>query len=137
VELTITQPLDDFDLTEVEAPIPRYRSDSRLARVQRPARREARAILEREFMGSNLEIAQLTGAICKDGAVYHPGICLVVRETGDTSKEMSAARRVRASPQWPKLWALCSTFLELFRVPEILQIEDTIMPSSITKMERP
>ncbi|HLW43206.1 MAG TPA: hypothetical protein VKS00_01890, partial [Candidatus Acidoferrales bacterium] len=56
---------------------------------------EARAILEREFMGSNLEIAQLTGAICKDGAVYHPGIWLVVRQTNADNKEMSAAARTR------------------------------------------
>ncbi|MGB7024687.1 MAG: hypothetical protein WBD73_12885 [Candidatus Acidiferrales bacterium] len=95
VELTITQPLDDFDLTEVTAPIPRDIDPILASQGFKDLLDEARAILEREFMGSNLEIAQLTGAICKDGAIYHPGIWLVVREAGDTSIEMSAAARSR------------------------------------------
>lgn len=95
VELTITQPLDDFDLTEVTAPIPRDIDPILASQGFKDLLDEARAILEREFMGSNLEIAQLTGAICKDGAIYHPGIWLVVREAGDISIEMSAAARSR------------------------------------------
>ena len=46
-------------------------------------------------MGSNLSIAQLTGAICRDGAVYHPGIWLVVREANAAGKEMSPTSRAR------------------------------------------
>ncbi|HVB36172.1 MAG TPA: hypothetical protein VND42_02945 [Candidatus Acidoferrales bacterium] len=89
VELTIAQPLDDFDLTEVEAPIPRDIDPILASQGFKDLLDEARAILERGFIGSNLEIAQLTGAICKDGAVYHPGIWLVVRETSAAGKEMS------------------------------------------------
>lgn len=95
VELTITQPLDDFDLSEVAAPIPRDIDPILASQGFKDLLDEARAILEREFMGSNLEIAQLTGAICKEGAVYHPGIWLVVREANAASKEMSAAARSR------------------------------------------
>jgi len=95
VELAITQPLDDFDLTEVAAPIPRDIDPILASQGFKDLLDEARAILEREFMGSNLEIAQLTGAICKDGAVYHPGIWLVVRQTNADNKEMSAAARTR------------------------------------------
>ncbi|HLW42959.1 MAG TPA: hypothetical protein VKS00_00650 [Candidatus Acidoferrales bacterium] len=95
VELAITQPLDDFDLTEVAAPIPRDIDPILASQGFKDLLDEARAILEREFMGSNLEIAQLTGAICKDGAVYHPGIWLVVRQTNAANKEMSAAARAR------------------------------------------
>jgi len=93
VELTITQPLDDFDLTEVAAPIPRDIDPILASQGFKDLLDEARAILEREFMGSNLEIAQLTGAICKDSAVYHPGIWLVVREVNAAGKEMSPAAR--------------------------------------------
>ena len=95
VELTITQPLDDFDLTEVAAPIPRDIDPILASQGFKDLLDEARAILEREFMGSNLEIAQLTGAICKDGAVYHPGIWLVVREAKAAGKEMSPTSRAR------------------------------------------
>jgi len=95
VELTITQPLDDFDLTEVAAPIPRDIDPILASQGFKDLLDEARAILEREFMGSNLEIAQLTGAICKDSAVYHPGIWLVVREVNAAGKEMSPKSRAR------------------------------------------
>jgi len=95
VELTITQPLDDFDLTEVAAPIPRDIDPVLASQGFKDLLDEARAILEREFTGSNLEIAQLTGAICKDGAVYHPGIWLVVREANAAGKEMSSTSRTR------------------------------------------
>lgn len=95
VELIITQPLDDFDLTDVAAPIPRDIDPILASQGFKDLLDEARALLEREFMGSNLEIAQLTGAICKDGAVYHPGIWLVVREANAASKEMSPTSRAR------------------------------------------
>ena len=95
VELTITQPLEDFDLTEVAAPIPRDIDPILASQGFKDLLDEARAILEREFIGSNLEIAQLTGAICKDGAVYHPGIGLVVREANAAGKEMSPTSRTR------------------------------------------
>jgi len=95
VELTITQPLDDFDLTEVAAPIPRDIDPILASQGFKDLLDEARAILEREFIGSNLEIAQLTGAICKDGAVYHPGIWLVVHEANAAGKEMSPTSRAR------------------------------------------
>jgi hypothetical protein len=95
VELMITQPLDDFDLTEVAAPIPRDIDPILASQGFKDLLDEVRAILEREFTGSNLEISQLTGAICKDGAVYRPGIWLVVREANAASKEMSAGARSR------------------------------------------
>ena len=95
VELTITQPLDDFDLTEVAAPIPRDIDPILASQGFKDLLDEARAIFEREFKGSNLEIAQLTGAISKDGAVYHPGIWLVVREASAAGKEMSSTSRAR------------------------------------------
>ena len=95
VELTITQPLDDFDLTEVAALIPRDIDPILASQGFKDLLDEARTILEREFTGSNLEIAQLTGAICKDGAVYHPGIWLVVREVNAAGKETSPTSRAR------------------------------------------
>ncbi|HLJ40759.1 MAG TPA: hypothetical protein VKT50_04665 [Candidatus Acidoferrales bacterium] len=95
VELTITQPLDDFDLTEVAAPIPRDIDPILASQGFKDLLDEARTILEREFTGSDLEIAQLTGAICKDGAVYHPGIWIVVREANAAGKEISPTSRTR------------------------------------------
>jgi hypothetical protein len=51
---------------------------------------ETRAVLDRELPAANLEITQLTGAICHDKSVHRPGIWLVLRERR-TGKEMSAA----------------------------------------------
>lgn len=95
VELTITQPLEDFDLTEVAAPIPRDIDPILASQGFKDLLDETRAILEHEFMGGSLSIVQLTGAICKDGAVYHPGIWLVVREANAAGKEMSPTSRAR------------------------------------------
>jgi len=98
VELTISQSLDDFDLTEVAAPIPRDIDPILASQGFRDLLDEARAILEREFSGTNLEIAQLTGAICRDAGVYHPGIWLVVRESNAAAgKEMSQDARSRVA----------------------------------------
>ncbi|MHB8541000.1 MAG: hypothetical protein ACYDCD_08690 [Candidatus Acidiferrales bacterium] len=95
VELTITRPLEDFDLPDVEAPIPRDIDPILASQGFKDLLDEARAILEREFAGHDLEIAQLTGAICRDGSVYRPGIWLVVRETNVSGKQMSTEARTR------------------------------------------
>ena len=95
VELTITEPLDDFDLTQVEAPIPRDIDPILASQGFKDLLDEARAILEHGFTGSNIEIAQLTGAICRDGTVYRPGIWLVMREANAAGKEMSPTSRTR------------------------------------------
>jgi hypothetical protein len=94
VELMITQPLPDYDLDEVEAPIPRDVDPMLASQGFKDLLDEARGILERELAGSALEIAQLTGAICHDGGIHRPGIWLVLRERG-AGKEMSPSGRER------------------------------------------
>lgn len=97
VELMITRPLEDFDLKEVEAPVPRDVDPMLASTGFKDLLDEARAILEREFAGQGLEIAQLTGAICHDRNLHRPGIWLVVRESIAAGKEMSAAARTRVA----------------------------------------
>jgi hypothetical protein len=97
VELMITRPLEDFDLTMIEAPVPRDVDPILASQGFRDLLDEARAFLEREFAGHGLEITQLTGAICHDRNVHRPGIWLVVRESKAAGKEMSAAARTRVS----------------------------------------
>jgi hypothetical protein len=92
IELMITRPLPDYDLDEVEAPIPREVDPMLASQGFKDLLDEARGILERELAGSGLEIAQLTGAICHDGGVHRPGIWLVLRERGP-AKEMSPSGR--------------------------------------------
>jgi hypothetical protein len=82
VELMITRPLPDYDLYEVEVPIPRDVDPMLASQGFKDLLDEARGILEKEMAGSGLEIAQLTGAICRDGNVHRPGIWLVLRERG-------------------------------------------------------
>jgi hypothetical protein len=97
VELMITQPLEDFDLTEVEAPVPRDVDPMLASQGFKDLLDEARAILEREFAGNGVGITQLTGAICHDRNVHRPGIWLVVREANAAGREMSATARTRVA----------------------------------------
>ena len=94
VELMITKPLPDYDLEDVEAPIPRDVDPMLASQGFKDLLDEVRSILDRELDGGTLEIAQLTGAICHDKNVYRPGIWLVLRERG-TNSEMQAATRQR------------------------------------------
>jgi hypothetical protein len=96
VELMITRPLLDYDLEEVEAPVPRDVDPMLASQGFKDLLDEARGILDRELAGSGLEIAQLTGAICHDKAVHRPGIWLVLRERNAT-KEMTPAARQRVA----------------------------------------
>jgi hypothetical protein len=94
IELMITHPLPDYDLDEVEAPIPRDVDPMLASQGFKDLLDETRALLDRELAGSSLEIAQLTGAICHDKSVHRPGIWLVLRERGG-AKEISSAARER------------------------------------------
>jgi hypothetical protein len=94
IELMITHPLADYDLDEVEAPIPRDVDPMLASQGFKDLLDEVRAILDRELVGSTLEIAQLTGAICHDKNIHRPGIWLVLRERGG-AKEMSQAAHER------------------------------------------
>jgi hypothetical protein len=85
VEWMIQCPLPDFDLAEVEAPVPRDVDPILASQGFKDLLDEARAILEPQLAQSGLEITQLTGAICPDGKVFRPGIWLVAREIGAAS----------------------------------------------------
>jgi hypothetical protein len=97
VEVVIEKPLEDFDLFEVEAEIPRDVDPMLASQGFKDLLDDARAILERELAGRGLEIIQLTGAICHDKNVHRPGIWLVVKETGAAHKEMSPEGRARVA----------------------------------------
>jgi hypothetical protein len=99
IELMITQPLSDYDLEEVAAPIPRDVDPILASQGFKDLLDEVRATLDRELSGSNLELTQLTGAISHDQAVYHPGIWVVLRERDAAKelKEMSAQARQRVT----------------------------------------
>jgi hypothetical protein len=90
IEFMITRPLPDYDLEEVEAPIRRDVDPMLASQGFKDLLDETRTILDRELPAANLEIGQLTGAICHDKSVHRPGIWLVLRER-NASKEMSAA----------------------------------------------
>jgi hypothetical protein len=96
IELMITKPLPDYDLEDVEAPIPRDVDPILASQGFKDLLDEVRSILDRELDGGTLEIAQLTGAICHDKSIYRPGVWLVLRERG-TSSEMPAATRQRVA----------------------------------------
>ncbi|HWZ54236.1 MAG TPA: hypothetical protein VNV84_05745 [Candidatus Acidoferrales bacterium] len=80
VELMITKPLPDYDLEEAEAPIPRDVDPMLASQGFLDLLDEVRSILDRELAAGQLEIVQLTGAICHDQEIYRPGVWLVLRE---------------------------------------------------------
>jgi hypothetical protein len=97
VELVIVRPLEDYDLTKIEAVVPRDVDPMLASQGFKDLLDETRAILDTELASSDLEVAQLTGAICKAGESYRPGIWLVLRETGAAGNSgMSGAAAGRA-----------------------------------------
>lgn len=101
-ELMIKNTLPDYDLEEVGAPIPRDVDPILASQGFKDLLDEVRAIIQGELAGGDLEIAQLTGAICHDVGVYRPGIWLVLRERG-ANGDMSEAGRERVTAIAEKL----------------------------------
>jgi hypothetical protein len=96
IELMITEPLPDWDLEEVEAPIPRDVDPMLASQGFLDLLDEVRAQFAREVADAKLELIQLTGAICHDQALYRPGIWIVLKEKS-AAKEMSPAARERVA----------------------------------------
>jgi hypothetical protein len=98
VEIMLTEPLSDYDLLEVEAPIPRDVDPMLASQGFQDLLDEVRSFFSVGLAGSGLEIAQLTGAICHDQKVHRPGVWLVLRERHAASeKPMSDAARPRVT----------------------------------------
>jgi hypothetical protein len=96
LELMITQPLPDYDLEEVEAPIPRDVDPMLASQGFLDLLDEVRAQLKKELADGQLEVIQLTGAICHDKSIHRPGIWLVLREN-TAAKELSPVARERVA----------------------------------------
>src|ERR1700680_5175737 len=64
IELAIPHPLPDYDLDEVEAQVPRDVDVMLASQGFHDLLDEARAILSSAVRGGELEVVQLTGAIC-------------------------------------------------------------------------
>src|SRR5277367_3740251 len=92
IELMLTKPQPDYDLLEVEAPVPRDVDPMLASQGFLDLLDEVRALLHRDAAAHNLEVVQLTGAICHDQAIHRPGIWIVLREKGQM-KEMSPQAR--------------------------------------------
>jgi hypothetical protein len=98
VEIMLTEPLSDYDLLEVEAPIPRDVDPMLASQGFQDLLDEVRSFFTEELAGSSLEITQLTGAICHDQKVHRPGVWIVLRERDSAGKKpMSDAARPRVT----------------------------------------
>jgi hypothetical protein len=93
IEWMITQPLLDYDLDVVEAPVPREVDPILASLGFLDLIDDIRALVLRELDGSALHIAQLTGAICHDQSIHRPGIWLVLRESNVAGQLSPAARQ--------------------------------------------
>jgi hypothetical protein len=87
IELMIAHALPDYDLIEVEAAVPRDVDPMLASQGFGDLLDEARGILEGSLSGGGLEVAQLTGAICRDGQIHRPGIWLVLQDSGGAKGE--------------------------------------------------
>jgi len=98
VEIMLTEPLSDYDLLEVEAPVPRDVDPMLASQGFQDLLDEVRSFFNMGLAGSDLEITQLTGAICHDQKVHRPGVWLVLRERDAAGeKPMSDAARPRVA----------------------------------------
>lgn len=98
VELPIRRPLPDYDLQEIEAPVPRDVDPMLASQGFLDLLDEARGILQAAMGQNGLELVQLTGAICGQEGAYRPGLWLVFRETGAApGRPMSAAAQARGA----------------------------------------
>jgi hypothetical protein len=92
VEIPIQQPLPDYDLEEIEVPVPRDVDPMLASQGFLDLLDEARGILKQSLNQSGLELIQLTGAICGHAGLHRPGLWLVFKESGAPSgKPMSTA----------------------------------------------
>jgi hypothetical protein len=82
VELAILNPLPDYDIEDVDAAVPRDVDGILVTQGFRDLVDDARGALEPMLAQAKLELVQFTGAICPDGSVFHPGLWIVLRETG-------------------------------------------------------
>jgi hypothetical protein len=85
IEFAIRHALPDYDIEEVEHPIPRDVDVVLASQGFHDLLDEARGILGTALREKPLEVVQLTGAICSEGAVHRPGVWLVLREKGAAS----------------------------------------------------
>jgi hypothetical protein len=99
IELAVLHPLPDYDIEEVDMPVPREVDGILVTQGFKDLVDDARGILEGLLRGKGLEIVQLTGAICPEGGVFRPGLWIVLGETGATAKQlMSAGARANVAP---------------------------------------
>jgi hypothetical protein len=98
VEIPIHQPLPDYDLEEIEAPIPRDVDPMLASQGFLDLLDEVRGILKSALAPTGLELVQLTGAICSKAGIHRPGLWLVFRESGAApGKPMSDAAQQRVA----------------------------------------
>jgi hypothetical protein len=91
IELAIMNPLPDYDLEEVEVAIPREVDGILVTQGFKDLVDDARVVLEQLLPPAKLELVQLTGAICPDGAIFRPGVWIVLRESGAASGKPASA----------------------------------------------
>src|ERR1700722_1364615 len=98
VEIMITESWPDYDFLEVEAPVPRDVDPMLASQGFKDLLDEVRSFLEAVLPGGELEIAQLTGAICHDQTVHRAGIWVVLRaRAAPKTQPMSNAASLRVS----------------------------------------
>jgi hypothetical protein len=87
IEIPLEKPLPDYDLEQLEQPTPRDIDAVLVTQGFRDLVDDARGVLTELLNGADLEIAQLTGAICPgDDDVYRPGLWIVLMDTKADSK---------------------------------------------------
>src|SRR3990172_12768094 len=82
IELPIRRPLPDYDLEEIEAPIPRDVDPMLASQGFLDLLDEARGILKSALAPTGLELVQLPGAICGKAGLHRPGLWLGFRDSG-------------------------------------------------------
>jgi hypothetical protein len=81
IEISLQQPLPDYDLDRLVQPTPRDVDVILVSQGFRDLVDDTRGVLTDMLSHTGLEITQLTGAICPgDDNVYRPGLWIVLRD---------------------------------------------------------
>ncbi len=97
IEIPLEKPLPDYDLDQLEQPTPRDVDVILVSQGFRDLVDDARGVLTDLLSGTEIEIAQFTGAICPgDDETYRPGLWIVLRDANTAhGRELSPDSRIR------------------------------------------
>ena len=127
IEIPLEKPLPDYDLEQMEQPVPREVDSILVSQGFRDLIDDARGVLLEvladppsketashdrclDITHPDLEITQLTGAICSGDGVYLPGLWIVLRD------KKAQPKRALSSATMERIEAIVDEFVKQLQI---------------------